>query len=68
MKKCPCGMGTLARPGFYLQVRTGKSAHPTSRYDNSCRSPLPLTQLRESHQDYRVARETGEAEHHGEPA
>ncbi len=38
-KKCPCRMGTLARPGLKTETRTGKSAHPTSRYDNSCRSP-----------------------------
>ena len=32
-------MGTLARPGWKTEIRTGKSAHPTARSDNSCRSP-----------------------------
>ena len=39
MKKCSCRMGTLARPDLKTETRTGKSAHPTSRYDNSCHSP-----------------------------
>ena len=38
-KNCPCRMGTLARPGFKTEIRTGKGAHPTPQYDNSRRSP-----------------------------
>ncbi len=40
--KCPCRMGTLARSGLKTETQTGKSAHPTSRSDNFCRSPNGL--------------------------
>ena len=41
-KKCRCRMGTLARRGWKTEIGTGKSAHPTSRSDNFCRSPNGL--------------------------